>query len=74
MQYTTLYNTKTDSPYGYCHKKHVYLTYHQAHDTKGCLKKHCWHFEEYPEHEAAKQRVRAKEKKKANKHIKELLI
>lgn len=74
MQHKTLYNTYAKSPCGRCKKKRVDLTWHQVNETKKCLRKHCWHFEKYPEHEVWKQRELAKAKKKANKQINDLLI
>lgn len=72
MKYTTLYNTVARSPCGYCRLKNCSLTAKQI-KSKECLKKNCFHLVKY-DHEFWRQRARAKEKKKANKQIDELLI
>ena len=72
MKHKTLYGTVARSPCAYCKEKDVSLTWHQV-KTKKCLQKNCWHLVKY-DHEVWRQRERAKEKKKANKQIEELLI
>lgn len=60
---------------GFCHsKKHkAYVTPHMV-MAKKCYQKHCECYEEFEDHEWVKQRKLKKQRKKANKHIAELLL
>ena len=73
MKYMTLNNTVARSPCGYCRKKGVSLTWKQVKGKK-CLNKGCHYFSKYESHEIWHQRELKKNRKKANRHIDELLM
>lgn len=73
MKHMTLNNTVARNPCAYCKKKCVSLTWKQV-KRKECLKKNCWHFVKYENHEIWKQRKLKKQRKKENKHLNELMM
>lgn len=64
----TLNETYAKNPCAYCRKHKCCLTVKQV-KGRECLKKQCWYFVKYPEHEWWKQRELLKAKKKANKML-----